>query len=390
MTPSIDVVNSQTSEFGMLGRSQITYQQISSFVSDKVNQRRAEIQKSIHLIVKLVQDLLKDVEVQEPRFIPTLLENNSRYEGFRVLAPDEYEVVLYLNQMGVFNFVDDGSVPGCAVLKLSDGRKRSMSLWVEFITASGYLSARKIRSRFQGLLAQTIEKPQFRDKCKLLTDSSEVRVRLYDKFNVQVTCAFRCNGIWPRSASHWPTTTLPWPNAELIKEVEYVGFDLLSKELSLPPTAGTSASVNKQQQGPANSMEGDAWAINMTHAEDLLLGNHQNNRHKTYSILKTLRDRHLSFPGSPINNYIMKTLVLFECEKHVADHEWQEYNLGDRVIGVLLQLVSCLQCRKCPHYFLSNLDLFRGKSPQILEHSAKTAWSLVRQLLLCENALETL
>lgn len=57
--------------------------------------------------------------------------------------------------MGVFNFVDDGSLPGCAVLKLSDGRKRSMSLWVEFITASGYLSARKIRSRFQTLVSKT-------------------------------------------------------------------------------------------------------------------------------------------------------------------------------------------------------------------------------------------
>jgi len=48
-------------------------------------------------------------------------------------------VVLYLNQMGVFSYVDDGTLPGCAVLKLSDGRKRSMSLWVEFITASGYV-----------------------------------------------------------------------------------------------------------------------------------------------------------------------------------------------------------------------------------------------------------
>ena len=30
-----------------------------------------------------------------------------------------------------------------------NGKLTSMSLWVEFITASGYLSARKIRSRFQ-------------------------------------------------------------------------------------------------------------------------------------------------------------------------------------------------------------------------------------------------
>ncbi len=76
----------------------------------------------------------------------------------RVISPTEFEVVLYLNQMGEFNFIgklsffslyslfvskfcivstllkcqlnlltifaDDGSMPGCAVLKLSDGRKR--------------------------------------------------------------------------------------------------------------------------------------------------------------------------------------------------------------------------------------------------------------------------
>lgn len=78
------------------------------------------------------------------------------YIGLNVVSSTEFEVILFLNQMGVFNFVDDGSLPGCAVLKLSDGRKRSMSLWVEFITASGYLSARKIRSRFQTLVSASL------------------------------------------------------------------------------------------------------------------------------------------------------------------------------------------------------------------------------------------
>lgn len=212
-----------------------------------------------------------------------------------------------------------------------------MSLWVEFITASGYLSARKIRSRFQTLIAQTLEKPQFKDKCKLLTDTNDVRIRLYDKFIVQITCAFRCNGIWPRSASHWPAASIGWPSSELVKEVRYEGFDLLSKDVSLQaPSSGasTSAAPHNKQQNPTSSMEGDAWAISMTHAEDILLGNHATNRHKAYAILKTLRDRHLNFNGSPITNYIMKTLVLYECEKHVSDQEWQEYSLGDRVIGI--------------------------------------------------------
>lgn len=68
-------------EDNMLGHSQLAYQQVNNFIVEKVNQRRGEIQKSIHAIVSLVQEILKDVEVQEPRFIPTLLETNGRYEG---------------------------------------------------------------------------------------------------------------------------------------------------------------------------------------------------------------------------------------------------------------------------------------------------------------------
>ncbi len=89
--------------------------------------------------------------------------------------------------MGVFNFVDDGSLPGCAVLKLSDGRKRSMSLWVEFITASGYLSARKIRSRFQTLVAQACDKSAYREILKMVSDTSEVKLRIRERYVVQVS-----------------------------------------------------------------------------------------------------------------------------------------------------------------------------------------------------------
>lgn len=140
------------------------------------------------------------------------------------------QIVLYLNQMGVFNFVDDGSWPGCSVLKLSDGRKRSMSLWVEFITASGYLSARKIRSRFQTLVAQAIDKCRYRDIVKMIPESNEVKLRIRDQYVVQITPAFKCHGIWPRSACHWPLPHIPWPNPSLVAEVKTEGFSLLSKE----------------------------------------------------------------------------------------------------------------------------------------------------------------
>lgn len=160
--------------------------------------------------------------------------------------------------MGVFNFVDDGTLPGCAVLKLSDGRKRSMSLWVEFITASGYLSARKMRSRFQTLVAQACDKSIYRDVVKMIADTTEVKLRIRERYVVQITPAFKCPGIWPRSAAHWPLMGIPWPHPSIVAEVKHEGFDLLSKEcITL--------------QGKNAAMEGDAWAVSFFEAENRLL-----------------------------------------------------------------------------------------------------------------------
>merc|ERR1712045_374834 len=349
--------------------------QIDKFQSVQVSDRNIGVRKTIHDVCTVVQDMLKEVEAQEPRFISSLTEINGRYDGLRVLSPTEFEVVLYLNQMGEFNFVDDGTMPGCAVLKLSDGRKRSMSLWVEFITASGYLSARKIRSRFQTLVAQACDKSAYRDILKMVSDTSEVKLRIRERYVVQITPAFKCSGVWPRSAAHWPMPTIPWPHPNLVAEVKTEGFDLLSKEcLSL--------------QGKQSAMEGDAWVISFFEAENRLLQG--GCRRRCLSILKTLRDQHLDLPGNPVTSYICKTLLLYECEKHPREFDWDESCIGDRLNGIFLQLISCLQCKRCPHYFLPNLDLFKGKSPSAMENASKQTWRLARELLTNTRAFEKL
>ena len=264
----------------MAAQSKLLFQ-LNKYYNERVHSRKATVAKNIREVCKVVQDVLKEVEVQEPRFISSLSECNGRFEGLGVLGPTEFEVVLYLNQMGVFNFVDDGAIPGCAVLKLSDGRKRSMSLWVEFITASGYLSARKIRSRFQTLVAQAVDKCSYRDCVKMISDTTEVKLRIRERFIVQITPSFKCGGVWPRSAAHWPIPHIPWPNPNLVAEVKTEGFDLLSKE----------SIYMKDKQSAA---EGDAWVMTFSNSETMLLSG--GCRRKCLSILKTLRDRHLDVP----------------------------------------------------------------------------------------------
>uniref|UniRef100_A0A3Q3XE35 Uncharacterized protein n=1 Tax=Mola mola TaxID=94237 RepID=A0A3Q3XE35_MOLML len=85
---------------------------LNKYYNEKCQSRKAAISKTIREVCKVVSDVLKEVEVQEPRFISSLSEMDNRFEGLEVISPTEFEVVLYLNQMGVFNFVDDGSLPG--------------------------------------------------------------------------------------------------------------------------------------------------------------------------------------------------------------------------------------------------------------------------------------
>lgn len=349
--------------------------QINKYYRERVETRKLTISKTIREVCKVVQDVLREVEVQEPRFISSLTECNGRFEGLEVISPGEFEVVIYLNQMGLLNFVDDCSLPGCAVLKLGDGRKRSMSLWVEFITASGYLSSRKIRSRFQTLVAQACDKCIYRDSVKMIADTTEVKLRIRERYVVQITPSFKCSGIWPRSAAHWPIPHIPWPHPNLVAEVKGEGFDLLSKESVI-------------LQGKQSSMEGDAWIMSFSEIENRILFGAS--RKRCLSILKTLRDRHLELPGNPVTSYHIKTLLLYECEKHPSEIEWAESCLGDRINGILLQLISCLQCRRCPHYFLPHLDLFKGKSPTALDNASKHTWRLTRELLTNSTAFDKL
>jgi hypothetical protein len=160
-----------------------------------------------------------------------------------------------------------------------------------------------------------------------------------------------------------------------VAEVKTEGFDLLSKE-------------NIYMKDKQSAAEGDSWVLSFANAEQQLLQG--GCRRKCLSILKTLRDRHLDLPGHPIEVEHIKTLLLYECEKHPREVEWDETCLGDRINGILLQMISCLQNRRCPYYFLPNMDLFRGKPASAMDAAAKQAWRILRELLTNSRSLEKL
>lgn len=348
---------------------------LQKFVSTRVHRRKSELYKTITNICTVIQELLKHVEALEPRFISSLKLVDGRYRGVRALSPRSFEVHLYLNQMGVFNFIDEACPPGCAMLKLSDERKRSMSLWTEFITASGYLSARKVRSRFTSLVAEAIRRGELQNQIRINVDNHfSAKLTVLERYTVELIPAFRCGSIWPQNGCCWPNHETLWPAQPVIAGIKLRGFSLLARD-PYPSVKGAGS-------------EGDAWLLSFNDAEEMLFASA--GRRLCLNMLKTLYDKHLDLPGKPLEYVHLVMLLLYECEKHPRETEWTEEALVDRINGILLQLVSCLQCRKCPHFFLKSVDLFSCKPKQALDSAAKQAWSIARDIATNPASFDTL
>ena len=76
----------------MLSNQMVFNYHLQKFYEEKVIQRKKIIADIIDEIARVVFDVLKEVEIQEPRFISQLNEVNGRYEGISVVSPNEYEV----------------------------------------------------------------------------------------------------------------------------------------------------------------------------------------------------------------------------------------------------------------------------------------------------------
>ncbi|XP_067949218.1 protein mab-21-like 2 [Watersipora subatra] len=353
--------------------------QLNNYWHEKVMPNKMAVQQSVEEVGIILQNILRQVEIEEPRFSCTLNKTTrDRYDGLTVDSPTEFSILLYLNHMAVFSFIDEGSVPGCAALKLSDGRKRSMSLWIEFITASGYLSARKIRSKFFALVAQVLEKNKY-SGVRIAEDANDVIIIIKETYKVHVSPAFAWKGTWPGAVANWVIKhQLAWPSVELANEIMVEGITLVSRE----------SIYMKDKQ---TSSEGDAWLIEFTDAEERLMYSYDTNRKKILSILKCLRDRHLQVQsGSTITNHHLKTLLLFEGEKHPCDSEWQEDHYADRIHSVLLQLTACLQSHECLHYFQPGVNLFKGLDKKAMGVSARAVWAIIRRMAISKYCWDEL
>lgn len=71
----------QTAVRYLNNRDKILTYQLNQYYSTKSVARSQSISKTIQEAVKIVHDVLRELEIQEPRFISTFTETNGHYEG---------------------------------------------------------------------------------------------------------------------------------------------------------------------------------------------------------------------------------------------------------------------------------------------------------------------
>lgn len=70
-------------------RDKILTYQLNQYYLSKATTRSKNISRTIQEVVKIVHDVLRELEIQEPRFISTFTETNGHYEG---LYQNDYKI----------------------------------------------------------------------------------------------------------------------------------------------------------------------------------------------------------------------------------------------------------------------------------------------------------
>lgn len=155
------------------------------------------------------------------------------------------------------------------------------------------------------------------------------------------------------------TLHLGWPNESLVRKIYQNGCHLVVK-----PPKGHSVPEREKEF---------LWRYTFSASVKMLFqegghGEESSCRKQVFRILKALREElHLQ----PLKSYHLKTILLYECEANPLPYQWSSTCLGDRFLGLLERLENCLQKRKCPHYFMHEVNLFELFNPQKCSELAK-------------------
>lgn len=143
-----------------------------------------------------------------------------------------------------------------------------------------------------------------------------------------------------------------WPPQNVVREIRKDGCHLVAKV----PKGSTVPEGEKQF----------LWMYSFSGAEKTLFlkggqGEASSCSKQVLRIFKALKEQ---LELHPLTSYHLKTMLFYECEENPHHSHWSFNRLGERFLGLLQRLETCLSQRHCPHYFIRELNLFEMFSPQ--------------------------
>lgn len=172
-----------------------------------------------------------------------------------------------------------------------------------------------------------------------------------DPINVDLCPYFDLPHLWPQG-SDWPRhTTLKWLHPSKINSIKAKGVQLV----------------------PKRNFD---FRISFCLAETEILDGIDKDggcRKKCARIIKRLNEKVWCNTIKPtVSSYVLKNLLLWECEKMPSRNEWADDMLWDRVRGLAVLLHTWIKDRSAPQYFYPAVDLFADSDPATLKRVGNT------------------
>lgn len=146
---------------------------------------------------------------------------------------------------------------------------------------------------------------------------------------------------WPGCALRWMSRPRMWPPAGVVKEVAESGFILVPKP---------------SNEGSAKDDEVE-WHISFPHCETYISTKIPKVAKACFLALKLILKNHLVYHCESLKTYHLKTVMLWELEKHPEEF-WQLENIVECFECLFDSLVECVNQRKCLNYWVESLNLF--------------------------------
>ncbi|XP_070538633.1 protein mab-21-like 3 [Ptychodera flava] len=343
---------------------------LNYFTDTKVKIRKAETEKAVHKVIEVVGTILDYVNEQDKRFSHQARSAGSYASGLKVSKPDEFDYMVQLEALPNLHWTSLGpryyninktgqiiSTPrvplpsppkGYHHVSLTDN-SQVMPIWhSEDMKMDDDLVPFKVRSLFKGMVQEAIRQRNLRETVHLCkkTHGPAITIKLThqgfdDGIYVDLVPFVPNNGVGlpPSVLEKWPRTSL-WPPADKVEEVKRVGINAVAKDSLY-------------------------WQTSFQRCEVVLLegiDKDEGCRKQCLRILKKLREDFWCRSTKPVlSSFHLKTLLLWECERHPHSTDWSREKLGERVLGLVRELKTWVSRRRCPHYFIPEINLFTDK-----------------------------